>query len=1273
MSESISFRQQVLKQLWDAPRPHDVWVILEREAAARADDIAAELRRETEAVTIINPSLSNQLSQIADEVDKVHNFVDSFAAIQNVTDLVALYQKYPACHLATFNRLLGAFWLDALRDEKTARLENLRHGMKLLSNIYVAVFMIQSANKMAPEVWAETIQHSEILRDSSFHEFLDQRARFAAKQNHASAQSFAQMASYIRFCCKVAPVLTTLKQAAASETNSDAEIVFRIPSTAEQAELWFLVNKKFAELASDLAAKVDLGTLSLEDAVRQASMFSATDSAHTIWDNSDNDEAKKTFFASAFLEHLLRLSKADIIRQALDCYRGMLNTAQWNSDDKRGTFTLRCAKAYLDYWRYLSDPLPRLAEMAEKIEGILPSIDLETSPRLTRDLWIARARLLENVGIWQPEAQQLAAQAYERGLSVPKIKHELEARGRALTDYANTLSRIKSAGDESDDNKIIGLYEEALTMFNMERSIIGRTLTLSSFAIYLNERLEGKRAANQERALALVQEAIDLLDTASDEKTDRQNDLVVRALASTYLAKSNIIRHREVGDDYESLLSALDALHTALDRLAGGHDDQLRGIIYLDLGHLNIELYSMTGDLSRARDAMYAYQQGEALLQGFPREFSQALLGTAMLVSEVPELRSPTEIEESISTADKALGLLEKANDLQAFARAQACLGELHALRGAEGDFEVAIKHFEIARAKFLESGNYENAITTARRLSALQIQQFESDGKLHRVHDAKKSLSDATAWIEQIWSQVDSVDWRYAVSDRFSSVYADIAWCQAILKEPTIDVVFAVARAKGREFLAHSQELRHSAQVGEDLTDYVDQLRVESRVAERAQWRASREARPDLSVDVQMRETHQQLEAIDLRRRLLFPPPSSLNEEPPIEVVQAFLDIHPSVVIFDITVSRWGTVIFLAGGRGTAEFSGFKIDILPLKGNEVRRWARQWSSAYIDYHTAKGPEREDARVRWAEQTDALLGDLRVNLMEPCLNALHDSNLELIISAGRLAGLPLHAVPLAEGRCAMESVGSCTYVPNIAVLAPNESTPERPASALFVVSDVEADLAEAAKECEAAAQQLKQGGTEVTLLAQVGDKLGVEALNLRGINAAKGIKVLQDAPTPTCLSKLLPQTDHFFYSGHGVRGARQSGLVLVGDDGKSSLLSEDDILSMHALRQRPLVVLSACETAMGGHGSSELFDVASCFLRVGARFVVGSLWVVVEDCATTFTAEFYRMLTQGQSPSDAFGAAVRRLKQTRNGQSSERAIPPDHPIYWAPFMALRGE
>ena len=43
MTESISSRQGVLKRLWDAPEPHAIGVILERETTARADGIAAEL------------------------------------------------------------------------------------------------------------------------------------------------------------------------------------------------------------------------------------------------------------------------------------------------------------------------------------------------------------------------------------------------------------------------------------------------------------------------------------------------------------------------------------------------------------------------------------------------------------------------------------------------------------------------------------------------------------------------------------------------------------------------------------------------------------------------------------------------------------------------------------------------------------------------------------------------------------------------------------------------------------------------------------------------------------------------------------------------------------------------------------------------------------------------------------------------------------------------------------------------------------------------------
>lgn len=129
----------------------------------------------------------------------------------------------------------------------------------------------------------------------------------------------------------------------------------------------------------------------------------------------------------------------------------------------------------------------------------------------------------------------------------------------------------------------------------------------------------------------------------------------------------------------------------------------------------------------------------------------------------------------------------------------------------------------------------------------------------------------------------------------------------------------------------------------------------------------------------------------------------------------------------------------------------------------------------------------------------------------------------------------------------------------------------------------------------------------------------------------------------------------------------------MNDDGAATLLSEDEILSMPALRQRPLIVLSACETARGEQGSSELFDVASCFLRVGARYVIGSLWVVRGDCATAFTASFYEQMGTGVFPNRAYGEAIRELRKYLANQSTASEVSPDHPIYWAPFLALRGE
>jgi hypothetical protein len=278
------------------------------------------------------------------------------------------------------------------------------------------------------------------------------------------------------------------------------------------------------------------------------------------------------------------------------------------------------------------------------------------------------------------------------------------------------------------------------------------------------------------------------------------------------------------------------------------------------------------------------------------------------------------------------------------------CFGELHSLRGSAGDFEVAVDSFQSSMSDFLGAGYYENAITSARRLAAHWIERFLRDGALSDVREAEQVLQHATEWIELIWNQVDSLQWRFTVSDRFSNVYAEISWCRAMLGDAPDAIAFALARSKGREFLTHSAELRRSMQIDGGLGDFIDQLRVESRQAERTRWEAARKTRLDIDVNEATQRSRQQLRDIELRCRLLFPPPSPESDQPPLSAVGAFLEMHPKSLILDITICRWGTVVLLAGGRETGVFARNAILVLPLRESAARAWVHDWSLTYFDY-----------------------------------------------------------------------------------------------------------------------------------------------------------------------------------------------------------------------------------------------------------------------------------------------------------------------------------
>jgi len=96
-----------------------------------------------------------------------------------------------------------------------------------------------------------------------------------------------------------------------------------------------------------------------------------------------------------------------------------------------------------------------------------------------------------------------------------------------------------------------------------------------------------------------------------------------------------------------------------------------------------------------------------------------------------------------------------------------------------------------------------------------------------------------------------------------------------------------------------------------------------------------------------------------------------------------------------------------------------------------------------------------------------------------------------------------------------------------------------------------------------------------------------------------------------------------------------------------------------------LVVLSACQTAMGGDIPGEgLKSLARGFLQAGARSVVSTLWKVDDSATAEFMDHFYQALLVGRLPP---GAALRTaqmaLQRTKAHQS---------PYYWAGFT-LNGD
>ncbi|UQA61840.1 CHAT domain-containing protein [Polyangium aurulentum] len=1249
--------ERVVALLDDTEGPIGALAVMVAEREARDRGLSHELETAA-AQESDNPAHAGRLMEMAEFVRTVHSLADAFTSVHDLPTLVAWFARSRHTFLSGFAALHRRLAGDASEAGDSARAQAFRRGLVAhvqLRRLLRRIARIHSLNEDAAN---EYLERNPNLCDQSLHHWLELAAQAVRSHRSEQAASYRFAREHLMLKCRRRAFITSISNAAQNAQQDSARdsgnerTTLAVPLSPFWAENWHLLDMELNDTIIPIVDHIATGTISFHDAISQVAREALP---------SPVDVDRRIHVMSIFAEQSLRTAGASVAPEVLSLYRSLieLRTAEPRF---HATLVLHYATAMLLHFRALESPRTSLEEAVACIGRALAPLDSSRSPRLVRDLLFSRGRINENIGQWKPDAFSAAAEDLREGLAIAGVGHEREARGRALGDLANVLRRIRL--DEATDAGICATYDEALTFLPAGDSTTSRAIVLNNYAGYLQERHFGDAARNRERALELINEAIELL-----ANLPRRNWLDAHergALASAYMTRGNIIRSRSFGKQSELLGAAIASYQEGL-RVVGSASAAVSFLLGMNLASAYVERYRTSRNQAALQHADLALAEAESLLTDHPRLQSLAGLRRSTLELEMNE-ESET-LDNAITTARAAAAMLAKFGEPVERANALMVLGELHWRRSARGDradFAHAASIANDAYRRYLDMDDLERAILAARMEAGIAVQLHASSGERVRLVEAAEALGRAASLVEQLWLRFDASDWRTYVSIRFGSVHADRQWCQAALGEPAELLWESSGRAKSRELLGQISALSRIAHgiSSVEKADRLGHLREDARRAEARVMDASAGVAPLSSVWEALQVSASERERIIDRMRLL-----GWRDEAPvggalIERLSAAQQAHPDTVIMDFTTSRWGTTVLLrlADGRDHTVSVPLTMDRL-----HALLWGDDgWCVRYDAYRNASEIEAPDERKAFGLATTRLLEVLSTELLTPLLSGLLSeiAGKRLVLVPGPLAGLPLHAVKVGD-TCLIETVGGLAYAPTAAALSPASYRWSRPARVLCILAEP-ADvpsLTRAPLEVAEVARRFAALGAAVSVLASVGQTSGSLVFASRGIELPPSVCVEDVRPTPEMVKQRISSFDLVFYSGHGI----SSGLVLVNEQGTKANFTSADLLTTPELRNAPLVQLSACETAYEDYaGALEMFSFVTGLLRHGAGFVTAGMWLVLESWSHDFTTVFQSRLIAGVDPASAVRDAILALKRRSDAEDGLGAID------WAPFAGFLG-
>jgi hypothetical protein len=1135
----------------------------------------------------------NALLELCDLMQSLQS-IDSFGELATVVTDDNWY----------WNHRIGALLASEVKNGN-ALLKRAHEIRQELETKFQRIMQVSSAEELK-----EAIKEDASLAHHDFLRLVAERIRFSIRQGEVNVER-----AWV--CIELAEFFGRLIAGTQQIPSKPGFVLLRVPTPPQSAESWFI--QQFDQstfhwiLAMQprlLANPQDVDTI-LVELQRRVSQQS-----------SNKGTAYRVSVEIAFYRIMINSGEPALIRLGLGRFRNLLGTAQVSSlaADLRGTIAVRYLSSCL--LGYQSDGFTRdvLEDAVLVATEALREVDYKLSPRLQRDLLWCRARIKRELTRWVPDQDEDAISDFLAGLHVPTVAFEREARGRALSDLAIAL-----AAAHYEPDSIEASFQEALSLLPKIEFPISRATVLYNYAIWLNERRDGTPSFHQERALELLDLTMDLLrGVLSESQTNWGREVLL--LASALLAKGNVLRMRGFGEIGQNQYQAGQCYKQALQYI-GGHHRELEGIARLNLAYASYEQENLNEAEQHARQVL-SRAQGLFSLEARAK----------VLVVEIAAARAEPVTEPKRQEAQRlVLEAIESFTQLkedQGLAKAHRALGLLTRVSadGSRRRLSKAALSFRRAAVIFAQIGDPTSAI--AMRLNEADSWMVAAKGEqVALLNHAEEALRAAVTHLKAEWLKPAPIGDRLVLAENWAEACARIAWLYAVQSRPVAEILQWATAAK--DVLLVDRIASTTREPVEELRSS-DTLRRHARELEVLLLERGEEALPG---------EHLTAEVNELRDALLDWNPTL--SAPTIDGGGVILDDIPEGVFYlDLSTSRWGTVALVISRNDT------RVERLRVSTRDLRHWLHHepgWISHYASWRLHKAA---DARLQWTKTCAQMSETLSREIVQPALGAvvaqLRGATLYMV--PGRLASLPLHLSYVEENVLLFNTIDGFAYLPKVPQTTEQISSPRSFfEQALCVVVDPEIEpqkqLQEPVEEALEAAKIFASRGMEMRIVAAIGEKHGTSVIPPERVPSEQCV-VINDRPTPAWLLNAIKDTDFLLYSGHGDVGTLTAGGLRLMDEvgrGRASL-SFMRLMSADVLNRRPLILLSACETAMEVSGASAtLSSIASCLLRLGASSILATLWLVTDVCArrmsTSFLDAFFKV-----GAAKAFVRALRDLQ-----------------------------